>query len=45
VAAAVGLRARLRCVRIVAVGVGQHPQEMLRTMTELSGGRYVSLHQ
>jgi hypothetical protein len=45
VAAAVGLRARLRCVPIVAVGVGQHPQEMLRTMTELSGGRYVSLHQ
>lgn len=43
VGAAVGLRARLRCVPILAIGVGPHPHEMLRAMAELSGGRYLSL--
>jgi hypothetical protein len=45
VGAAVGLRARLRCVPIIAVGVGAHPQEMMRVMADLSGGRYLSLHE
>lgn len=43
VAAAAGLRARLRLVPVHMVGVGRHGNDMFRTVAELSGGRYVDL--
>lgn len=39
----IGLKARLRGVTIHAIGVGNHPEPMMRRMAELSGGRYLSL--
>lgn len=43
VAAAVGLKARLRQVPIHTVGIHYHPYDMCRQIAELSGGTYVSL--
>ena len=43
VGAAIGLKARLRMVPIHTVGVGPHPYEMMRQISEQSGGRYLDL--
>lgn len=45
VGASVGLKARRRMVPIVAVGVGEHPYELMELLATLSGGRYLSLER
>ncbi len=39
----VGLKARMRMVAVHSIGVGPHPFGMMRTIAELTGGRYVDL--
>lgn len=43
VAAAIGLKARLRMVAISTVGVAEHPYELCRSLAEQTGGTYVDL--
>ncbi len=43
VAAAIGLRARLRMVTIDTVGIHFHPYDMCRALAERTGGTYVDL--
>ncbi|MDJ0972830.1 MAG: HEAT repeat domain-containing protein [Planctomycetota bacterium] len=45
IGASVGLKARRRMVPIVAVGVGEHPYELMELMAELTGGLYRSLER
>ncbi len=43
VAAAIGLKARLRMVAITTVGVSEHPYDLCRLLAEQTGGTYVDL--
>ena len=43
VAAAIGLKARLRMVPIHTVGIHFHPYDMCREIAALTGGVYVDL--
>jgi hypothetical protein len=43
IAPAIALKARLRMVPITAVGVGEHPYDLLSQLAESTGGTYVGL--
>jgi hypothetical protein len=45
VGATIGLKARFRMVPIHTVGVGSHPQDYLRSLSDLSGGTYLDLQR
>ncbi|MFM8387110.1 MAG: HEAT repeat domain-containing protein [Planctomycetia bacterium] len=43
VAAAIGLKARMRGVPLTLVGLGEHPYEMCQALAEATGGTYLNL--
>ncbi len=45
VGATIALKARARVVSIHTVGVGAHASEMMKTLAEATGGRYLSLQK